>query len=514
MIKETKKYDISIGTSIYDTLRKTNRKNERLIAEFIDNSLQSFLDHEDELTNRPNSDKCKVQITWDNNEIVILDNSYGMNEEEFCRALKLNAENPRKNEENRLSKYGMGLKDAWIHLGDICEIESSALNETALRSVKIDMNWLKEKNPNKISVNIDYDSENLNKHYTKIVIKKLLNKLTAHKANSLKYKLAKIYQRYIDNDKLEIIFNGEKLKYIKSDLLKIETGGSYRWEISDEFSVGDKRVKFNGWLGVLETGKQEITGLSIFQAQRAVAINFKPTELFGQGNTFLSSRGIGEIDFSDKDIPLSYNKESFAVDFNSEDCNFFTVFINNPAYKQWKKIAESYRSRDDINKKQNKHNKKVEKTLMNSGWTSSVKSELKEVKVYKDNERDYQPEIQYKPLEIIEDNKVDNNISWEVKNENGEKIADLVLENTSSKTDPWINLEKISDNKYKLTNGRISSKPLQSKVNENHFNLITDYIAAVLADSAIKVQKMDVNLSEMKEFFKIVNKAFEEKDKD
>lgn len=65
----------------------------------------------------------------------------------------------------------MGLKDAWIHLGDICEIESSALNETALRSVKIDMNWLKEKNPNKISVNIDYDSENLNKHYTKIVIK-------------------------------------------------------------------------------------------------------------------------------------------------------------------------------------------------------------------------------------------------------------------------------------------------------------------------------------------------------
>ncbi|KJV90948.1 Uncharacterised protein [Mycoplasmopsis arginini] len=51
-------------------------------------------------------------------------------------------------------------------------------------------------------------------------------------------------------------------------------------------------------------------------------------------------------------------------------------------------------------------------------------------------------------------------------------------------------------------------------MNENHFNLITDYIAAVLADSAIKVQKMDVNLSEMKEFFKIVNKAFEEKDKD
>ncbi|KJV90949.1 hypothetical protein RBEMOGI_1684 [Rickettsia bellii str. RML Mogi] len=98
--------------------------------------------------------------------------------------------------------------------------------------------------------------------------------------------------------------------------------------------MGDKRVKFNRWLGVLEIGKQEITGLSIFQAQRAVAINFKPTELFGQGNTFLSSRGIGEIDFSDKEIPLSYNKESFAVDFNSEDCNFFTVFINNPAYKQ------------------------------------------------------------------------------------------------------------------------------------------------------------------------------------
>ncbi|WP_337899555.1 hypothetical protein, partial [Mesomycoplasma ovipneumoniae] len=64
---------------------------------------------------------------------------------------------------------------------------------------------------------------------------------------------------------------------IKPDLLKIETGGSYHWEISDEFYVGDKRVKFNGWLGVLETGKQEITGLSIFQAQRADAINFKPT---------------------------------------------------------------------------------------------------------------------------------------------------------------------------------------------------------------------------------------------
>src|SRR5574344_1998265 len=103
--------DISIGTSFYSVLSRVRQKLERVFSEFIDNSLQSYLEHQDILDRVSNPGKCKVNIEWDNKKIVITDNAFGMNFDDFSRALKLNT--PKEQyAKNSLGKYGMGLKYA------------------------------------------------------------------------------------------------------------------------------------------------------------------------------------------------------------------------------------------------------------------------------------------------------------------------------------------------------------------------------------------------------------------
>ena len=73
-----RKVNISIGTDFYKTLQRTDIPLEGAFREMIDNSTTSFMDHKEELKDI-GEDKCKVTIEWDDDEMVIQDNAYGMN---------------------------------------------------------------------------------------------------------------------------------------------------------------------------------------------------------------------------------------------------------------------------------------------------------------------------------------------------------------------------------------------------------------------------------------------------
>ena len=116
--------NIEVGTGIIKAFERIDIENHQIFSEFIDNSFQSFRDNIEVLVDELHVRKCEVRIDWTNDEIVITDNAFGMDEESFERALRLNA--PAKSyAKDSLSRYGIGLKYAASNLGSVYTIEST-----------------------------------------------------------------------------------------------------------------------------------------------------------------------------------------------------------------------------------------------------------------------------------------------------------------------------------------------------------------------------------------------------
>ena len=67
------------GKSVYDRYRDLNYDLWYAIAEFVDNSVQSYIDNVDELKNS----KLKVEITLDKDQLTIVDNAFGMDKDDL-----------------------------------------------------------------------------------------------------------------------------------------------------------------------------------------------------------------------------------------------------------------------------------------------------------------------------------------------------------------------------------------------------------------------------------------------
>jgi hypothetical protein len=101
------------GVSILSVLRHLNYRPWYAIAEFVDNSIQSYLDHRSELeaVEGP-SFLLNVQIELDPNDggrISIRDNAAGIHEADYARAFRP-AEIPP--DTTGMAEFGMGMKSA------------------------------------------------------------------------------------------------------------------------------------------------------------------------------------------------------------------------------------------------------------------------------------------------------------------------------------------------------------------------------------------------------------------
>ena len=84
-------FNIEVGTSIISAFQRIDIENFRIFSEFIDNSLQSYIDHKKVLVDELHVKPCVVKIDWSSDEVIIRDNAFGMNKEDFSRALRLNS---------------------------------------------------------------------------------------------------------------------------------------------------------------------------------------------------------------------------------------------------------------------------------------------------------------------------------------------------------------------------------------------------------------------------------------
>lgn len=497
-------FDVTAESGIIAIWQREKFKLDRVFSEFIDNSLQSYLDHKDVLDRLPDGKKCIVEIIWDSEKILIKDNAFGMNEEEFARSLKPKATNPNALRNNQLSVYGLGLKYASVYLGNHYTISSTCYDSTIHYFAEVDVPFFENANPKSVEAVItDTFSE---KHETVLEITNLRIKRTNDKEKDLREKLGVIYNQYINAGDLSISINGIPVTYVRPVLRPKEDGGQYFVSFEDSFIVGDKKYEFSGWMGLLNKGAQELTGLNLMQAKRCIELSYKPKKFFGTGNSFENSRVVGEIVFKGENYILSFNKDGFVwTDDGAEDA-FLDKLISIPDVKYIKKMAHELSYTDD----EDKIKKKTIKTF--SGNSSIVPVvEPKKPQVSKTTENP-EKETKQKPVEEVHKKEEQIEVSKDNSNNdydkysvevNGKAVPLYVDIEQGSRNDDWIKFEKYEDGYLIKIN--FENSFIGKNFNTQASKAASNAIAIVLATSMLKAQNSGLKLSEALLLLKTMN---------
>ena len=459
-MERIEKADVTIGTSIMEAFTRMPVETEQIIREFIDNSTSSYLDNEDALNKVVESQKCIVQIEWDDSQIVIIDNANGMVEEEFLRALKPNAKAKQYSEKSR-SKYGLGLKYAALNLGSWYSIETTALNAKELYYAEIDLDELR-KDVDTVTYKIKEASQN--KHYTKITIRNLVRTLSdipkkrvrETKEEKLRTALSKIYQNDIVGGKLVIYLNGTKIVYLEPELLQKKDGGDYFATFDDVFEFAGKEYAYHGWIAILKKASVSDAGFVLVQKERAIELNYRPEELFGKSNDFRYQRVIGEISLDGDNWVVTFTKNAIKWDdFGLED-TFIQSLKDNYSIADIFKYAKDYRkSKDNITPESLvKWEKGLSKEFSSQGESKPVPhSNDPDEKAHNNltNSKSFEGTVDEIPS-LTKPSAIPDSISIPIFYAGTDYEFEIIPENNSQVDVPWLNLQVKSaeNNKYRL----------------------------------------------------------------
>ena len=115
--------NIQPQASVLGVFSRLNYKAWYAIAEFVDNSTESFYTNETELNqNGITTVTVNVNYDFEKNVLTIVDNAFGMELEDFSRAVLLDSK-PKK--QGGRNEFGMGLKTAASWFGNVWSVTST-----------------------------------------------------------------------------------------------------------------------------------------------------------------------------------------------------------------------------------------------------------------------------------------------------------------------------------------------------------------------------------------------------
>lgn len=316
--------NIRPGVSILSVLRHLNYKPWFAMAEFVDNSLQSFIDYEKKLKNIEGQDfKLKVQIELDpadEGRVIIRDNAAGIHEADYSRAFRP-AEIPP--DRHGLSEFGMGMKSAACWFAPQWTVRTSALGERLERTVAFDIATIVRDELDELDVEVI--PAQANAHFTEIVLFNLHKAPQGRTITKIKEHLASIYRVFIREGILELRFDDEELAYPEPKILcapfyKTSTDEPKLWrkEINFDFGLG---LRAQGFAALREKGSTSGAGFALFRRGRLIQGSadegYRPESIFGKSNSFTYQRLFGELEL--EGFEVSHTKDGFRWDENEED---------------------------------------------------------------------------------------------------------------------------------------------------------------------------------------------------
>lgn len=322
-------YELNIQpqASILNVFSRLSYKPWYAIAEFVDNSTQSYLNNELTLREDPDFNNLIVKVNYDfnNNTLTIVDNAFGMEIEKFKDAILLDS---RNNEQNGRNEFGMGLKTAASWFGNVWSVTSTQLMSSNQYTATVDIPRLKDSNNNLIE--ILRSTVDVNSHGTTIIISDVTKKITGTRTiGKIKDLLASMYRRDINNKNIEVFFNDEKISFQHYPILNFR---GKQWKKTLDFYVefDNKKYHVTGFVAIMESGSFLKAGFALFRQDRVVIggtdQNYKPTQIFGQSQSPIAHKLFGELDMND--FPVNQAKDGFVWDDGLEEA-FVNELKNN-----------------------------------------------------------------------------------------------------------------------------------------------------------------------------------------
>lgn len=343
--------DIRPASSVYATYRRLSYRPWYAIAEFVDNSTQSYYNHKTELLEAYEREDglghLRIEVSYDGEEntLTISDNAYGMEVEELTRAVVLDKPPP---DTTGRCEYGMGLKTAACWFGTTWTIRTSQLGSDREYTARVHVPDLVERRIESIPVDIGYAEAEL--HYTVITIEGLYKPIRGRTPSRVREQLGSMYREDLRSQELEILWNGAPISFEEPSLLEENLGNGTKtvWRknlaLDVPWEAEGASLRAAGWVGVRTPGSQRDAGFALLRRGRVIVggpgEGYKPVELFGQGNTFRSQRLVGEINMDA--WPVTQAKDAFDWSGGLEDS-----FIDElkRACQDYMDKAEGYRER-------------------------------------------------------------------------------------------------------------------------------------------------------------------------
>lgn len=344
-----KKLNIRPDTGVYGTYRRISYEPWTAIAEFVDNSTQSFYDHKEELFKTKYYKGLNIEIIYREDqscgdELKIIDNAFGMDYFDFQRAIILNRPPSSTNGRN---EFGMGLKTAACWFGNLWSIESTSIGNCYKYKAKIDIDTLI--NYKNETIDVEEERVSPNDHYTVITIKRLNKKIKGKRIEKrIREMLTSIYRSDIRTGDIKIFYNGVQLEFEEIKPY-IDTAGKI-WKKDIEFTVDHREEKLHvkGFIAIRIPGSTRDAGLTLLRRGRVIVggpdKNYRPYEVFGPSNLYTYQRLYGELEMDD--WPVTQAKDAF--DWSNEDLESKFIEKLVECSNDYHEYAEKLRTREKI----------------------------------------------------------------------------------------------------------------------------------------------------------------------
>lgn len=347
-----RKINIRPDTDVYATYKRLSYQHWSALAEFVDNSTQSFYDHQDILMSTKYYKNLTIEIDYiedanGNDSIVIKDNAYGMEWSDFVRAINLHK--PPKNTSGR-NEFGMGLKTAACWYGNLWSVESTQLGSTKKYRATVDVDMLERYKNEEIEV--EEETVNQKEHYTIITIKKLNQRITGSRTKGkIKDLLSSTYREDIRSGLIDITFKGEHLQFKEAPIYTEQVNEQLvEWKKNIDFTINHNGIilPVSGFVAIRIPGSVKDAGFTLIRRGRVIIggseKTYRPYEVFGDSNLYPYQRMFGELHMDD--WPVTQAKDAF--DWNNSGLEELFIEKLIEYTKDYKQKASSIRVREKV----------------------------------------------------------------------------------------------------------------------------------------------------------------------
>ena len=383
---ELQSVKINIGSNMYSRFPDLSNTVPHVLAEFVDNALQSYYDNKDALLNVNANFKLVVtiDIEWDDTtnratRIVISDNAAGINEHKYASAF-MPAKTPEDN--SGLNEFGMGLKTAALWLGETWVVNTKALGENVERTITFNLNEVTANDLEELP--IETSEKDLAEHYTVVTITDPTKNSPARRnLDKIRNDIASIYRKSLRLNEMQIIVCGESLTFAEYPVLVAPPVGDYNappitWKKEVNFSFG--KYKATGFIGILRDIDSTKNGFVLLRRGRVIVGAENDGRYFpkmsGSSGTFKYKRLFGELEL--EGFAVSFNKNAIQDKDNLEALmDAIRDEIRSPEFDIFKQ-AEDYRLNENqkvVNKLVRKHNNNAKKATPITVNTQTKKQE-------------------------------------------------------------------------------------------------------------------------------------------